>query len=152
MRIHLGSDHGGVAFRRVLAAHLREAGHTIVSEVGPEDTATSVDYPDVATEVCARLLADRADAGPDALGILVCGTGQGMAMAANKVPGIRAAVVSDPFSARMAREHNDANILCLGERILGIELAKILVDEFLRTSFAGGRHARRVAKLERPRE
>ncbi len=152
MRIHLGSDHGGVALRRVLAAHLREAGHPIVSETGPEDAATSIDYPDVAIDVCARVLADRGDADPQALGILVCGTGQGMAIAANKVQGIRAAVVSDPFSARMARVHNDANILCLGERVLGVELAKILVDEFLRASFAGGRHARRVAKLERPRE
>ena len=147
MRIHLGSDHGGVALRRVLAAALAAGGHEIVSEDGPADASASVDYPDVAAEVCRRVLAD-----PGSIGVLVCGTGQGMAIAANKIPGIRAAVVADPFSARMAREHNDANVLCLGERVLGIELAKVLALEFIGAAFVGGRHARRVAKLERAKE
>lgn len=147
MRVHLGSDHGGVTLRRALAAALAEGGHELVSDDGPADASVSVDYPDVAAEVCRRVLAD-----PGSIGVLVCGTGQGMAIAANKIPGIRAAVVADPFSARMAREHNDANVLCLGERVLGVELAKVLALEFMGAAFAGGRHARRVAKLERTKE
>ncbi|MEZ4381551.1 MAG: ribose 5-phosphate isomerase B [Nannocystaceae bacterium] len=143
MRLHLGSDHGGIDLRQRLAAALAEAGHEVVSVSGPAEAATSVDYPDVAVEVCRRVLDDAG-----ALGVLVCGTGQGMAITANKVAGIRAAVVSDCFSAKMAREHNDANILCLGQRVLGDELAKMLVSTFLEAEFAGGRHARRVAKID----
>ena len=143
MRLHLGSDHGGVELRQRLAATLAEAGHEVVSVSGPAEAGTSVDYPDVAVAVCRRVLDD-----PGAVGILVCGTGQGMAITANKVPGIRAAVVSDCFSATMAREHNDANILCIGQRVLGSELAKMLVMTFLGATFAGGRHARRVAKID----
>ncbi|MCB9566225.1 MAG: ribose 5-phosphate isomerase B [Myxococcales bacterium] len=143
MRLHLGSDHGGVEYRKMLAGVLREAGHEVASEEGPASAGDSVDYPDVARDVCRQVLGD-----PGSLGILVCGTGQGMAMAANKVAGIRAAVVADPFSATMAREHNDANILCIGQRVLGSELAKMLVMTFLGATFAGGRHARRVAKID----
>jgi len=144
MRLHLGSDHGGIALRRSLAAAAVERGDAVGSEQGPSDPTDSVDYPDVAFAVCGRVLAD-----PGSLGVLVCGTGQGMAMAANKLAGIRAAVVVDPFSARMAREHNDANVLCLGERVLGTELAKMLLEEFLRARYTGGRHTRRVAKIDR---
>ncbi len=143
MRIHLGSDHGAIELRQVLAAAIREWGHELTSEVGPDDAKESVDYPDIAAQLSARVLAD-----PGSLGVLACGTGQGMAMAANKVPGIRAAVVLDCFSARMAREHNDANVLCLGGRVAGVELAKLLLQTFLAAEFAGGRHARRVAKIE----
>lgn len=143
MRIHLGSDHGAIELRQELAAALREWGHELASEVGPTDVKDSVDYPDIARQLGARVLAD-----PGSLGVLACGTGQGMAMAANKVPGIRAAVVLDCFSARMAREHNDANVLCLGGRVVGVELAKLLLQTFLAGEFAGGRHARRVAKIE----
>ena len=143
MRIHLGSDHGAIELRQALAAALREWGHELVSEVGPVNAGESVDYPDIARQLAARVLAD-----PGSLGVLACGTGQGMAMAANKVPGIRAAVVLDDYSAAKAREHNDANVLCLGGRVVGVELAKLLLQTFLATEFAGGRHARRVAKME----
>ena len=143
LRFHLGSDHGGVTLREFLADELRKSGHEVVSTSGPAPGGDSVDYPDVAKQVC-DLVKD--DAG--SFGLLVCGTGQGMAMTANAVPGIRAGVVSDVFSARMTREHNDANVLCLGERVLGTELAREILDAFTRASFEGGRHQRRVSKIE----
>lgn len=146
MRFHLGSDHGGTFLRQILLDHLVAEGHEVLSCGGPTaepgKPIPSVDYPDVAREVCARVLAD-----PGSLGLLVCGTGQGMAMSANGVAGIRAGVVSDVFSARMTRAHNDANVLCLGERVLGTELAKLLVSAFAETQFIGGRHQRRVDKI-----
>ena len=145
MRIFIGSDHAGIDLRRELAAALATFGHELAEELGPAAATDSVDYPDIAVAVCDRVRAE-----PGALGILVCGTGQGMAMAANKQRGIRAAVVLDPFSAAMAREHNDANVLCLGARVAGVELAKVLVRAFLDARFAGGRHARRVDKLHGP--
>ena len=143
MRVHLGSDHGAIELRLALAAAVREWGHELVSEIGPSEASESVDYPDIAAQLAASVLADRGS-----LGVLACGTGQGMAMAANKISGIRAAVVLDGYSARMAREHNDANVLCLGGRVAGVELAKLLLETFLAGEFAGGRHARRVAKIE----
>ena len=143
MRVHLGSDHAAIDLRRELAAALREGNHELASEVGPASPTDSVDYPDIASEVCRRVLAD-----PGSVGVLTCGTGQGMAMTANKIAGIRAAVVLDGFSARMAREHNEANVLCLGGRVAGVELAKMLLQTFLTAQFAGGRHARRVAKID----
>jgi len=143
MRVHIGSDHAAIDLRQELAAAIVASGHALASETGPATAGDSVDYPDIAAQVAARVLAD-----PGSLGVLACGTGQGMAMAANKIPGIRAAVVLDGFSARMAREHNDANILCLGGRVAGVELAKMLLQTFLDAQFAGGRHARRVAKIE----
>lgn len=143
MRVHLGNDHAGVELRRVFAEALRAWDHELRSEIGPERAEDSVDYPDVAVQVCDRVLAD-----PGSVGVLVCGTGQGMAMTANKIAGIRAAVVLDDFSARMAREHNDANVLCVGARVAGSELAKLLLSTFLAAEFAGGRHARRVAKID----
>ncbi|WAS97685.1 ribose 5-phosphate isomerase B [Nannocystis punicea] len=143
MRVHLGSDHAAIDLRRELAAAVAAFGHEVASETGPSAASESVDYPDVAVAVSGRVKAD-----PGSLGLLVCGTGQGMAMAANKQAGIRAAVVMDPFSAAMAREHNDANVLCLGARVVGVELAKVLLRTFLDARFAGGRHARRVEKLE----
>ncbi len=144
MRLHLGSDHGGLALRALLAEVLGAAGHEIAGIAGPTEAGVSVDYPEVAVELCRRVLAD----GEGTRGILICGTGQGMAMSANKIAGIRAAVVSDCFSAKMAREHNDANVLCLGQRVLGDELAKMIAEAFLASEFQGGRHARRVAKLD----
>lgn len=143
MRIYVGSDHGGVNLRRVLVAHAEDRGHQILSELGPSSSEDSVDYPDIAAEVCEKVLAD-----PGSFGLLVCGTGQGVAMAANRLHGIRAAPVGDPFSAQMARAHNDANVLCLGERVVGPGLAKALFDAFAAASFEGGRHDRRVAKIE----
>lgn len=143
MRVHLGSDHAAIDLRRELAAVVVACGHEVASETGPAAATDSVDYPDIAVSVCALV---RADSG--SVGLLVCGTGQGMAMAANKQRQIRAAVVLDPVSAAMAREHNDANVLCLGARVVGVELAKVLLRTFLEARFAGGRHARRVDKLE----
>jgi ribose 5-phosphate isomerase B len=129
--------------RDFLSGVLREWGHEVVSTSGPASGGESVDYPDVAKTVCARVLDDEGS-----FGVLVCGTGQGMAMSANSVPGIRAGVVSDVFSARMTREHNDANVLCLGERVLGTELARELLRAFVEGGFAGGRHQRRVSKID----
>ncbi len=142
MRLVFGSDHGGVALRRHLAELAAELGHEIVAEIGPADESTSVDYPDIAASVCREVLAT-----PGTFGILLCGTGQGVAMAANRIPGIRAAVLSDGFSAAMARAHNDANVLCLGGRVVGLGLGRLLFTTFLDAEFEGGRHARRVDKL-----
>ncbi|NCG17840.1 MAG: ribose 5-phosphate isomerase B [Rhodobacterales bacterium] len=140
MRIAIGSDHGGTDLKAAILAHLIANGHD-VQDLGT-DGATSVDYPDFAKAVCGRVVDDTADRG-----ILVCGTGQGMAMTANKVSGIRAAVVNDTFSARMAMLHNNAKVLCLGQRITGSGLALELVDAWMSCEFEGGRHQRRVAKM-----
>lgn len=137
MRICIGSDHGGLALKGALVAHLRKAGHE-VDDVGTHSTA-SCDYPSFAVKVAERVR----DGGADR-GILVCGTGIGMSIAANKVAGVRAAVVSEPFSARMAAEHNDARVLCLGERTTGVGLAILCVETWLSAEFEGGRHQRRV--------
>lgn len=143
MRFHVGSDHGGVHLRAELAGALRIWGHEIASESGPASPDEKADYPDVAHTVARRVAED-----PGSFGLLVCGTGQGMAISANKVPGIRAGVVGDAFSARMLREHNDANVICLGERVLGSELAKTVLAAFVSATFEGGRHQRRVDKIE----
>lgn len=143
MRLHVGSDHGGVTLRLALVAYAAEQGHTIASELGPADATDSVDYPDIAHPVCAKVLAD-----PGSFGLLVCGTGQGIAMAANALSGIRAGVMSDVFSARMVRAHNDANVLCMGGRVVGVGLACEIFDAFAATAFEGGRHTRRVGKID----
>lgn len=143
MRFYVGSDHGGVNLRSELVDALKSWGHEVVAVVGPRSADEKADYPDVAHEVCGRI---REDAG--SFGLLVCGTGQGVAMSANKVPGIRAGVVMDAFSARMLREHNDAQVICIGERVVGVELAKTCLAAFVNAEFAGGRHERRVAKIE----
>jgi ribose 5-phosphate isomerase B len=149
MRFHVGSDHGGVELRRFLVDALREWGCPVLSEVGPSSAEERADYPSIAAEVCDRVLQARElEAGSDVFGLLVCGTGQGVAMAANKLPGIRAGVVLDGFSATMLRAHNDANVLCLGERVCGPELAKHLLRCFVDATFEGGRHARRVELIE----
>ncbi len=148
MRFHVGSDHGGVELRKVLVDALREWGYPVLSEAGPGSASERVDYPKVAVEVCQRVLEARAAGAKDVFGLLICGTGQGIAMAANKLPGIRAGVVADGFSATMIRAHNDANVLCLGERVLGTELAKHLLRCFVDAEFEGGRHARRVELIE----
>jgi ribose 5-phosphate isomerase B len=144
MRFHVGSDHGGVELRKLLVEALAEWAQPVLSEHGPASADERADYPRVAVDVCERVLEDRAAGADDVFGLLICGTGQGMAMTANKVPGIRAAVVADAFSAKMARAHNDANVLCLGERVLGSELAKYLLRQFIDAQFEGGRHATRV--------
>ena len=143
MRIAVGADHGGFRLKDQVAAWLVTAGHG-VTDVGVHDE-TSVDYPDVAHEAVALLASGEVERV-----VLVCGTGQGMAMSANKIAGVRAAVVADVFSAKMASAHNDARVLCLGERVLGVGLALECVAAWLGTEFEGGRHARRISKLEAP--
>jgi ribose 5-phosphate isomerase B len=140
MRIAVGADHGGVDLKNELVVHLMSNDIDIV-DVGTHDH-TSVDYPDFASEVAALVLSGEADAG-----VLVCGTGQGMAMTANGIPGIRAAVVSDVFSAQMARAHNNAQILCLGARVVGPGLALACLDAWLYAEYEGGRHQRRLDKM-----
>ena len=146
MRFFVGSDHGGVEMREQLSALLRSWGHDVVETFGPVDSGDSVDYPDVALDLGSALLKSAKSDNP-ALGLLVCGTGQGMAISANKIPGIRAGAVSDTFSAKMIREHNDANVICLGQRVLGSELAAEILHSFVESQFSGGRHERRVRKI-----
>ena len=134
--IFIGSDHAGFALKESLKNHLSAAGHTVI-DLGPE-AATSCDYPVFAQKVCARVLKE------NALGVLVCGTGIGMSMAANRVAGIRAALCSNEYLARMTRLHNNANVLCLGERVIGPGLAASIADVFMATDFEGGRHQRRI--------
>lgn len=140
MKIVIGSDHGGFKLKEHLIAYLT------AKAIEVEDCGTyseeSVDYPEYAEKVANKVVAKEADKG-----ILVCGTGIGIGIAANKIKGIRAVMCSDVFSARMSREHNDANIISLGGRVIGVGLAEMLVDTFLNTPFEGGRHQRRVDKI-----
>ena len=140
MKVILGSDHGGFSLKTIIAAHLEQQG-IAVEDVGcySED---SCDYPVIAKEVAKKVLLEAGR------GILVCGTGIGMSIAANKFKGIRASLCSDTYSARMTRKHNNSNVLCLGERVIGPGLALDIVDEWLVTDFEGGRHERRVNMLE----
>lgn len=142
MKIAIGSDHGGFALKQIVAARLKEAGHEVINcGCNSED---SVDYPDFADQVCRQVLSGEAGCG-----ILVCGTGIGMSMAANRHQGIRAALCHNEYTARMSREHNDANILCLGDRVLGSGVATAIVDAWLDTEFAGGRHQKRIDMFNR---
>ncbi len=136
-RIVLSSDHAAIELRQAIAAHVAAKGYEVV-DIGPV-TTESTDYPKHG-EAAARRVAS----GDCALGIIICGTGQGIMMAANKVHGIRCGVCCDTFSARMIRAHNDANMLSLGARVIGAGLALDIVDAFLGTEFEGGRHGRRV--------
>ena len=140
MNIAVGSDHGGFALKSEIVRYLIDAGHE-VNDVGcvSED---SVDYPDFAERVCSAVMA-----GQSARGILICGTGIGIAMAANRHRPIRAALCHEAFTARMSRAHNDANVLCLGGRVLGSALALDIVRVWLETEFAGGRHLRRITMM-----
>lgn len=140
MRIALGCDHGGIVLKREVFSFLNDNGH-LINDVGCH-SEDSVDYPVFANQVCAEILADRSDAG-----ILICGTGIGMSMAANRHPHIRAAVCYEAFTARMSREHNDANVLCLGGRVLGVSIALDIVRVWVETDFTGGRHQRRIALM-----
>ena len=137
----LGCDHGGLEIKNAIAADLRARG-VEYKDVGTF-TEASVDYPVYARAVCDEITSGRAE-----FGILCCGTGIGMSIAANKRRGIRAAVLSDAFSAEMTRRHNDANVLCLGGRVIDAAKAVELARIFLATPFEGGRHAKRVAMLE----
>ena len=135
--ITIGSDHAGYRLKLKVIDHLKELGYEVL-DVGT-DSEASCDYPVFAHRVCKNI-----QDGVTKLGILVCGTGVGMSITANKHRGIRAAVCSDTFSARLTRQHNDANVLCFGERVVGVGVACDLVDAFLGAEFEGGKHARRV--------
>ena len=139
--IALGADHAGYELKQILGQWLSEQGH-LVSDFGTHSTA-SVDYPDIAAAVARAVRVGAAERG-----LLVCGSGVGMAIAANKVAGIRAAVAGDVVTARLCREHNDTNVLALGARAVGRDAAVAIVHAWLETAFAGGRHARRVEKLD----
>ncbi len=138
--VALGSDHGGYALKEVIRKHLEEKG--IAYKDFGTHSEESCDYPLMAQAPCQAVLDGECE-----LALLFCGTGIGISIAANKIKGIRAAVCSDTFSARMARAHNNANVLCLGGRVVGAGLAVELVDAFLETKFEGERHARRVGQL-----
>lgn len=137
MKIALGSDHGGYNLKEAIKKYLEEKG--IAYEDFGTNSTESVDYPEFGMKVAEAVTSKACDKG-----IICCGTGIGISISANKVPGIRCAVVSDTFSAQMSREHNNANILALGERVIGVGLALKIVDVWLETEFAGGRHERRV--------
>jgi ribose 5-phosphate isomerase B len=140
MKVIIGSDHGGFQMKSEIVKHLDQMG-IAHKDIGCH-TAESVDYPDIGQAVAEEVVAGNFDRG-----IIICGTGVGISISANKVPGIRAALCGDCFSAKASRQHNNANVLALGERVLGIELAKMIVDIWLTTEFEGGRHERRVNKI-----
>ncbi len=141
MKIAVGADHLGLTLKESVKRHLESLGHEVVDfGVGDE---TPVDYPDVAVVVAEEVAADRFERA-----ILVCGTGIGMAITANKVPGVRAANVADPYSAERARASNNAQVLCLGARVVAPQVADILVDHWLAAEFQGGDSARKVSKMD----
>ncbi len=139
--VAVGADHAGFALKQAVAAHLAGRGVAVL-DLGTDST-DRVDYPDFGAAVARAVVSGRAD-----LGVAVCGSGLGIAMAANKVPGCRAAPVNDVTSARLTRQHNDANVICLGERLVGPQVALDAVDAWLDAEFEGGRHSGRVAKLD----
>ena len=143
MKIVLASDHAGRDYRRIIGGRLAERGFTII-DLGVADGVERADYPDYAFKAAEAVAGGAADRG-----VLICGTGTGMAIAANKVKGVRAANCACEMTARLARNHNDANILTLGARVLGLELAQAVVEAFLAAGFDGGRHRDRVERLER---
>ncbi|MCM8757423.1 MAG: ribose 5-phosphate isomerase B [Candidatus Omnitrophica bacterium] len=142
MRIGIASDHAGFEVRKFLVNALKQEGYDI-ADFGPE-VCRSVDYPDYAAKVGTAVQTGRIDRG-----ILICATGQGMNISVNKFPRVRAALCNDIYLAKMAREHNDANVLCLGGRVVAKELAWEITKTFLETPFQGGRHRRRVNKIHR---
>jgi ribose 5-phosphate isomerase B len=141
LKISIGADHAGYDLKEVVRGELARLGQD-VSDAGTGSPQPSVDYPDYATKVARAVAKGECDRG-----ILICGSGIGMAITANKVPGVRAALCHDHYTALVARLHNDANLLCMGGRTTGTEVAKEIVRTFLETSFEGGRHERRVEKI-----
>ena len=142
MRVAVGSDHAGFELKRDLAGYLAQQGHEVI-DLGTHSTAP-VDYPDTAEAVATAVRNGQADRG-----LLVCGSGAGVSVAASKFPGIRAAVCHDTYSARQAVEHDDLNVLCLGARVIGPALARALLDAFMAASFANGeQYLRRIAKID----
>ena len=141
MKIALGADHAGFDLKEQLITTLRERGHEIV-DLGTHDAQTSVDYPDFGAAVGRCVAGGNAE-----LGVAICGSGVGISIAANKIPGIRAALVHDVTSARLAREHNHANVLCMGERLLGSVVAIDALSAWLDAAPGGGRHLERIEKI-----
>ena len=141
MKIAIGADHGGYSLKEILIEDLKSSGYDL-EDLGTYST-DSVDYPDFSQKVCNQVTQGQAD-----LGILICGTGIGMSIAANKHQGIRAALCGDVYSAKLTRQHNNSNVLCLGARVIGDELAKMIVHTWLDAEFEGGRHQGRLDKLE----
>ena len=142
MKYFIGADHAGIEIKKFVKELFEKKGHE-VEDLGPFNT-DRVDYPDFAKKVCEAVLENK-----DTKGILICGTGLGMSMSANKFDGIRAALCHNVFSASMAREHNDANVLCLGERVSGYGLVESIVDAWDSHEFQGGRHTGRVEKINK---
>lgn len=143
MKFFVATDHAGIDMKDYTVKLLKEKGHEVI-DIGPF-TTDRVDYPDYAHKLCEEVLDDERT-----YGILICGSGIGMSMAANRHPGIRAALCHDAFTATVARGHNDANVLCFGERIVGKGVAESILDAWIAGSFDGGRHTGRVAKIEIP--
>ena len=143
MMLAIASDHAAFAMKRELAAWLSATGHQ-VRDLGPDGDA-SVDYPDY-----GYILGDAIARGEAEFGVALCGSGIGISIAANRNPAVRCALVSEPLSASLARQHNDANVIALGARLIGIEMAKACIEAFLTTEFLGGRHCGRVEKLAHP--
>ncbi|MEA3374014.1 MAG: ribose 5-phosphate isomerase B [Campylobacterota bacterium] len=141
MKFFVATDHAGIDLKNATVEMLREKGHE-VEDLGPF-SKDRVDYPDYAVKVCESVLDN-----PGTQGILICGSGIGMSMSANRFHGIRAALCHDAYTARMARAHNDANVLCFGERIVGLGVAESIIDAWLAGTFEGGRHCGRVEKIE----
>ena len=140
MKIALGNDHAAVEMKEIVKAYLEEKGYEVLN-LGT-DTHDSVDYPDYGAAVGRAVVNGDAN-----YGIAICGSGVGISIAANKVKGVRAVCCSEPYSARMSRQHNNANVLCFGARVVGPEMAKMIIDEFLSAEFLGGRHQARVDKI-----
>lgn len=147
MKIVIGNDHAAVEMKREIAAYLEELGHEVIN-VGT-DTEESCNYPEYGEKAAREVAEGRADCG-----VLICGTGVGISLAANKVRGIRAAVCSEPTTARLVKQHNNANMIAFGARIVGMETAKAILDAYLGAEFLGGRHQRRIDMIhaleERP--
>ncbi|MDE0959910.1 MAG: ribose 5-phosphate isomerase B [Planctomycetota bacterium] len=142
MKAILGSDHAGISGRKEALRLLEQRGWE-VHEIGPEGDPEKADYPDIAHQIAQSVTSNESE-----MGVLVCGTGQGMAMTANRYPGARAAVITDSFTAEMSRAHNDANIACFGERVVGAAAIGQLLARFLDTPFEEGRHMTRVEKID----
>lgn len=140
MKISLGCDHGGYELNKIIKTRLEQSGYEVINKGIFE--LEEVDYPDIARMVAESIIQEEADCG-----ILICGTGIGMSIAANKVKGIRAALITDSFSARMAKEHNNANVITLGARTLGTELAWELITTYLEAVFLGEKHEKRIEKI-----
>ncbi|AXH09157.1 ribose 5-phosphate isomerase B [Malaciobacter halophilus] len=140
MKYFIAADHAGIDIKKYVKELFESKGHE-VEDLGPY-SKDRVDYPDFAAKVCENVLKNE-----NSFGILICGSGIGMSMAANKFDGIRAALCHNEYSAKMAREHNDANVICLGERVSGYGMIEAIVDSWLNASFEGGRHENRVEKI-----